>query len=70
MYQADVAMATMIYSTEQRSLSGICGAYSKAGKRHYRVIANFVDKLAIFFGDAPKHCERSDEWEIKNGLDK
>jgi len=69
MYQADVAIATIVYGTQQRTLSGICGKNKKAGVGHYRVIANFINRLASLVGDGPLHCERADDWEIKNGLD-
>lgn len=63
MYNADICIATMIYGTAQRTLSGICGEGKLKGKGHYRVIANFIDML---FGE--NHCVDAHHWEQKNHL--
>lgn len=59
----DFAIANDLFG-EFRTLSDIAGENKLKDIGHWRVIANFIDKLAVMFGDKPNHCIRAYEWHL------
>lgn len=65
-YTIDVLICTVAHGTTERTISGWTGEHMKTSTRYLvqgRVI-NFILRLT---GDAPLHCERAYEWEIRQG---
>lgn len=62
-YNIDVMMATILYGTLDRTISGITGDNLKLGKPHWKLIGYVIDTLAKLCGDKPNHCIRASNSE-------
>ena len=51
----DRALATWIFGTRDRTISGVSGERAYDGRKGYKLIAGLIDWLAVLFGDAPDH---------------
>lgn len=68
-YVVDVAIATMVYGTHWRTISGLTGERAhKTDSLYWKRQAQFIDWLASLVGDGPNHCYRTYMWE-KSSID-
>ena len=67
-YQLDVLVATIIFNTELRTVSGITGERLIHKGSYWVLIAKFVDIIMYVFDKQWDHCKRAYLWEKKEGL--
>ena len=66
-YVIDVAIASIIYGTHWRTISGYTGEMAYKHKtKDWQTQEKVIDWLAIKCGDKPKHCYRAYIWEKKS----
>ena len=61
----DRGVATWIFHTRDRTISGICGGRAKGNRKGYVLMAKMIDRLAELCGDEPDHCYRAYCYEAK-----
>ncbi len=67
LHVADVMIASKIYGTQYRTISGIVGQKTfESNKKHWVIMSKTIDKLAEMCGDSEKHCIRAYYWELEN----
>lgn len=67
-YWFDVGIASLVYGTRYRTISGITGemAVKNPHSKMWELKALIIDKLAMLVGDKPRHCYRAYLWEKQN----
>jgi len=65
-YAIDVFICTVAHGTENRTISGWTGEHINNSTR-YRIQAQVIDFILRQTGDAPNHCKRAYEWELREG---
>lgn len=63
----DDIIASVMFLTWERTLSGIAGEGQAKKAVGYTLVANIIDWLAILVGDDLRHCRRAYLWELKQG---
>lgn len=58
-FNLDRVIASMLYNTKDRTISGITGERAAKGVLGWRVIAKVINFLAKICGDGENHCDRA-----------